>query len=62
MPAMATEPPARLALRWEAIYPLLDRLFPEREDWLDITHQLEVMEAAALNPAYNPLADAPAEP
>ena len=34
--------------RWEAIYPLMDREAPERDDWEELRFQLEVMEAAAL--------------
>lgn len=53
--------PHRLGLRWEAIYPLIDRLCPERDDWLDLVQQLEVMEAAAMNPAYQPFVETSAE-
>ena len=56
MPAMASEPPQRLGLRWEAIYPLVDRLGPDRDDWLELVQHLEIMEAAVLSPTYQPYA------
>ena len=57
MPAMATEPPQRIGLRWVEVYPLVDRLCPDTEDWLDLVQQLEVMEAAVLSPDYRPFID-----
>jgi hypothetical protein len=35
-------------LRWEAIYPLMDRLDLDSERWHDLRWALEVMEPAAL--------------
>lgn len=35
-------------LRYEAIYPLLDREFPARADWQTMFDDLQTMEAAAL--------------
>lgn len=35
-------------LRWEAIYPLMDRLQLEPEAWDDLLADMEVMERAAL--------------
>jgi len=36
-------------LRWEAIYPLMDRLGLSDEDWSDLLDDLGVMEAAAID-------------
>lgn len=49
--------PQRIGLRWAEVYPLVDRLCPERDAWLDLVQQLEIMEAAVLNPAYRPFID-----
>jgi hypothetical protein len=49
--------PQRLGLRWVEVYPLLDRLHHKRDDWLDLVGQLEVMEAAVLNPDYQPFSE-----
>jgi len=35
-------------IRWEAVYPLMDRLGLESEAWDDLLSDLEVMESAAL--------------
>ena len=35
-------------LRYEAIYPLLDRDAKDTEDWQEIFHDLQVLEGAAL--------------
>ncbi len=35
-------------LRWEAVYPLMDRMGLESEAWDDLLSDLEVMESAAL--------------
>ena len=35
-------------VRWEAIYPLMDRLGLPPDEWDDLLHQLETMEHAAL--------------
>ena len=37
-----------VGLRWEAIYPLMDRLALEPDAWDDLRNDLEVMECAAL--------------
>lgn len=36
-------------LRYEAIYPLLDRDAKDTEDWQELFHDLQVLEGAALN-------------
>lgn len=35
-------------IRWEAVYPLMDRMGLESEAWDDLLSDLEVMESAAL--------------
>ena len=35
-------------LRYEAIYPLLDRDAQDTEDWQELFHDLQVLEGAAL--------------
>ena len=45
----------RLGLRWGEIYPLADKEAPRRDEWRELVQQLEVMEAAALNPDYSPM-------
>ena len=35
-------------IRWEAVYPLMDRLGLEPEQWDELLQDLEVMESAAL--------------
>lgn len=37
-----------LGIRWEAVYPLMDRLGLSREAWDDLLSDMEVMELAAL--------------
>lgn len=37
-----------IGVRWEAIYPLMDRLGLPPDEWDDLLHQLETMEHAAL--------------
>lgn len=39
---------APVGLRWEAIYPLLDRMGLSNEAWSDLVRDLEVMESEAL--------------
>lgn len=39
----------RTGLRYEAIYPLLDRLFPDPADWQTMFDDLQTLEIAALN-------------
>ncbi len=37
-----------IGVRWEAVYPLLDRLDLPPDEWADLLAALEVMEQAAL--------------
>lgn len=37
-----------IGIRWEAVYPLMDRIGLEREAWDALRFDLEVMEGAAL--------------
>lgn len=37
-----------VGLRWEAIYPLMDRMQLDASGWDDLREDLEVMESAAL--------------
>lgn len=36
-------------LRYEAIYPLLDRETDTKDEWMELFHDLQVLEGAALN-------------
>lgn len=44
-PSMGGTP---LGIRWEAIYPLMDRLGLEAGDWQDLHDDLQVMELASM--------------
>lgn len=37
-----------MGLRWEAVYPLIDRAAPTTEEWDELLCALEVMERAAI--------------
>jgi len=48
---------APTGLRWEAIYPLMDRQGLQPEQWQALLHDLEVMEDAALAAMQQRLAE-----
>ncbi|MBW7903028.1 MAG: DUF1799 domain-containing protein [Rhodocyclaceae bacterium] len=47
-------PAGVIGLRWEAIYPLMDRLALAPDEWDALRSDLEVMEAAALKEINKP--------
>ena len=38
-----------MGLRWEAIYPLLDRMGLASAEWDELVEELQIMEVAAIN-------------